>query len=54
MAARLLVATPDLQDPNFRETVVYMIHHDEGGAMGLVLNRALGMGPLDKTPRAAH
>jgi putative transcriptional regulator len=48
VAGQLLVATPDLQDPNFRETVVYMIHHDEGGAMGLVLNRVLGTGPLDK------
>jgi putative transcriptional regulator len=47
LAGRLLVATPDLQDPNFRETVVYMIHHDENGAMGLVVNRVLGSGPLD-------
>jgi putative transcriptional regulator len=46
LAGRLLVATPDLQDPNFRQTVVYMIHHDEGGAMGLVVNRVLGSGPL--------
>jgi putative transcriptional regulator len=48
LAGRLLVATPDLQDPNFRQTVVYMIHHDESGAMGLVVNRVLGTGPLDK------
>jgi putative transcriptional regulator len=48
VAGRLLVATPDLEDPNFRQTVVYMIRHDEGGAMGLVVNRVLGSGPLDK------
>jgi putative transcriptional regulator len=48
LIGQLLVATPDLEDPNFRQTVVYMIHHDEGGAMGLVLNRVLGSGPLDK------
>jgi putative transcriptional regulator len=48
LAGRLLVATPDLQDPNFRQTVVYMIHHDDSGAMGLVVNRVLGTGPLDK------
>jgi putative transcriptional regulator len=47
VAGRLLVATPELQDPNFREAVVYMIHHDESGAMGLVVNRVLGSGPLD-------
>ena len=48
LAGQLLVATPDLQDPNFRQTVVYMVHHDEAGAMGLVINRVLGSGPLDK------
>lgn len=48
VAGRLLVATPDLADPNFRQTVVYMINHDDDGAMGLVINRVLGAGPLDK------
>jgi putative transcriptional regulator len=48
LTGRLLVATPELDDPNFRETVVYMVHHDRGGAMGLVINRVLGTGPLDK------
>ena len=48
LAGQLLVATPELDDPNFRETVVYIVHHDQGGAMGLVLNRVLGTGPLDK------
>ena len=47
LAGQLLVATPDLDDPNFRETVVYMVHHDRAGAMGLVINRLLGTGPLD-------
>jgi putative transcriptional regulator len=48
LSGRLLVATPELDDPNFRETVVYLVHHDRGGAMGLVINRVLGTGPLDK------
>jgi putative transcriptional regulator len=48
LAGQLLVATPDLQDPNFRETVVYLVHHDQTGAMGLVINRVLGAGPLDQ------
>ena len=48
LAGQLLVATPDLRDPNFREAVVYLVHHDRGGAMGLVLNRVLGAGPLEK------
>lgn len=36
---RLLVASPDLLDANFKRTVVYMCSHDEEGAFGLVLNR---------------
>ncbi|MDP1819730.1 MAG: YqgE/AlgH family protein [Acidimicrobiales bacterium] len=36
---RLLVAEPMLGDPNFDRTVVFMIEHNEDGALGLVLNR---------------
>jgi putative transcriptional regulator len=36
---RLLVASPDLVDPNFRRTVVLILTHDAEGAVGLVLNR---------------
>ncbi len=35
----LLVATPELVDPNFFRTVVLMLEHTDEGAMGLVLNR---------------
>ena len=45
LAGHLLVATPDLDDPNFRHTVIYMIQDDSSGAMGLVVNRVLGKGP---------
>ncbi len=40
---RLLVATPPLDDPNFDRTVVYMIEHDDEGAVGVVLNRPSGI-----------
>jgi len=46
LAGQLLVATPELRDPNFIETVIYIIQHDENGAMGLVINRPLARGPL--------
>jgi putative transcriptional regulator len=36
----LLVASPALWDPNFRRTVVLIGHHDDEGAVGVVLNRA--------------
>jgi putative transcriptional regulator len=39
LQGRLLVASAGLFDPNFRRAVVLVGHHDEEGAMGLVLNR---------------
>ena len=36
---QLLVASPQLLDPNFYRTVVYIAEHGEDGALGLVLNR---------------
>jgi putative transcriptional regulator len=41
LAGQLLVATPDMTDPRFVETVLYVVSHDERGAMALVLNRPL-------------
>jgi putative transcriptional regulator len=39
LRGRLLIASPALQDPNFRRTVVLIAEHGDEGAMGLVLNR---------------
>lgn len=33
-----LIAVPQLGDPNFAKSVVLIVHHDEDGAMGLVIN----------------
>jgi putative transcriptional regulator len=38
-AGKLLVASRDLADPNFAETVVLLVHYDAEGVVGLVLNR---------------
>ena len=35
----LLIATPELDDPNFARTVLLIIEHNEDGAMALILNR---------------
>jgi putative AlgH/UPF0301 family transcriptional regulator len=39
LKGHLLIATPDLLDPNFARTVMLILEHNENGAMGLVLNR---------------
>jgi putative transcriptional regulator len=36
---RLLVATPDLRDPNFSRSVVLVLEHAAEGALGVILNR---------------
>ena len=36
-----LIAMPDLLDPNFYQSVTYIIEHDEQGAMGMVINHPL-------------
>ena len=47
-AGRLLVATPQLADPNFRRTVVLIVEHEvEGGTLGVVLNRPTEV-PVDR------
>ena len=46
LGGHLLVAKPEMADPRFRQTVIYLVRHDPGGAMGLVVNRPLGDTPL--------
>ena len=38
-AGKLLVASPDLPDPNFAKTVVLLVQYDDDGVVGLILNR---------------
>ena len=35
----LLVATPQLEDPNFRRSVVLLLEHGAEGSLGVILNR---------------
>lgn len=41
LGGRLLIAAPQLSDPNFSRTVVLVLEHDQPGAVGVVLNRPL-------------
>ena len=38
-AGQMLVASRDLRDPNFAETVVLLVRYDEESVVGLILNR---------------
>ncbi|WP_295648977.1 YqgE/AlgH family protein [uncultured Dietzia sp.] len=40
MAGSLLIAAPDMPDPNFRRAIIYVIEHDHSGSLGVVITRA--------------
>ncbi len=46
----LLIASPGMHDVTFDRTVVFVIEHDDGGSMGLVLNRPSDMLVSDALP----
>jgi putative transcriptional regulator len=46
ISGHFLVASADMGDPRFAETVIYVVEHGEEGAMGLVINRVIGRGPV--------
>jgi putative transcriptional regulator len=41
LSGKFLVAMPQMGDPRFERTVIYLCAHTAEGAMGLVVNRAL-------------
>lgn len=47
LIGQLLVATPEMRDPRFVETVIYMVKHGAEGAMGIVINRPLAKGAIE-------
>jgi putative transcriptional regulator len=39
-AGTLLLANTDLLEPTFRRSVIYVVEHNDGGTLGVVLNRS--------------
>ena len=50
---KLLVATPELEDPNFFRAVVLVLDHTDEGALGVVLNRPTAAALADPLPEWA-
>lgn len=51
LAGKLLVATPELLDPNFARSVVFVVEHDDvEGTLGIVINRPSGIGAAAHLP----
>ena len=48
LKGHFLIAAASLTDPNFSRSVVLVLQHDDGGALGVVVNR-----PLEVTVRQA-
>jgi putative transcriptional regulator len=46
LAGQLLIASPGMDDPRFDHTVILLVRHNPGGALGLVINRPLGDRPI--------
>jgi len=53
LRGRLLIAGPNLWDPNFRRAVVLVGQHDDDGAVGVVLNRPMDVSVDEVVPALA-
>ena len=53
LRGHLLISSGGLYDPNFRHTVVLIGEHNADGALGVVLNRALGVSVEQAAPNLA-
>ena len=54
LQGKLLISSPALIDPNFRRTIILVTHHDDEGAMGLVLTRPSDVRVADAIPDLAE
>ncbi len=47
LAGDLLIASPQIGDPRFWHTVILIVVQDDGGTLGIVINRPVATVPLD-------
>ncbi|MBT8212691.1 MAG: YqgE/AlgH family protein [Acidimicrobiia bacterium] len=53
VTGKLLLAVPALSDPNFHQSVLFIIDHAPAGAFGVILNRPTTLDVVDPLPGAA-
>jgi putative transcriptional regulator len=51
LKGNFLISRYNLPDPNFRETVVFLIEHNEEGAFGFIINRLLDLHIAEVLPQ---
>ena len=42
-----LVAMPTMQDPQFKQSVIYLCEHNNEGAMGIIINQPIDISIAD-------
>lgn len=52
VAGQLLIATAALAGPPFEHVVILVAQHDKNGALGIIINRPLGVRPIASLLRA--
>ncbi len=52
-AGTLLLANTDLLEPTFRRSVIYVVEHNDGGTLGVILNRPSEMAVYNVLPQWA-
>lgn len=53
-AGKLLIATPAIGDGNFEQSVIFILHHDADGALGVIINEPSELAADELLPRWAQ
>ena len=46
LAGQILISLPTMQDERFHEAVIYICAHSPEGAMGIIINKSLGISTI--------
>jgi putative transcriptional regulator len=52
LAGQLLVATSEMKDPRFAESIIYLVKHSDEGAFGLIINKPVTKGSFSEVLQA--